>query len=68
MKKILNVIKKPFKYVLLMLNELKLVEWISARQTVQYTALVLVISIFIGIMIVVFDLGLLKGRGVLFDL
>ncbi|MBN2016191.1 preprotein translocase subunit SecE [Candidatus Dojkabacteria bacterium] len=60
--------KKLLRPITLTIKELKLVEWISFKQTVRYTLLVLVISFFIGIIIVVFDTILFRGRNIILEL
>jgi preprotein translocase SecE subunit len=60
--------KKLFKQISLIFKELKLVEWPSSKKTMQMTVLVLVISFFVGIIIVVFDTLLFKGRNIILEL
>ena len=64
-RKILKKISQPVAPVF---KELKLVEWISLKLTIQYTLLVLVISIMVGIIIIAFDVLFFQGRNVLLDL
>jgi len=68
MAKIKSFSKKIFRPISLIFKELRLVEWISAKKTFQYTLLVLVISFFVGIIIVVFDTIFFKGRNLLTEL
>lgn len=63
-----RLFKRLTQPIRLVLGELKLVEWISPKQTVRYTAFVLVISFAVGIMIVAFDFVFLKARSLLFIL
>ncbi|MBU0976335.1 MAG: preprotein translocase subunit SecE [Patescibacteria group bacterium] len=65
MKKIFKKITQPIN---LILKELKKVEWISFTQTVQYTFLILVISLFIGIIIVALDTVFFEGRNIIIEL
>ncbi|MDD3647239.1 MAG: preprotein translocase subunit SecE [Candidatus Dojkabacteria bacterium] len=65
MKKIIKRITQP---VTLILKEMKKVEWISFQQTVQYTFLILVISFFIGIIIVALDTVFFEGRNFIIEL
>jgi preprotein translocase SecE subunit len=60
--------KKLFKQIPLIFKELKLVEWPGSKKTMQMTLLVLVISLFVGIIIVVFDTLLFKGRNIILEL
>lgn len=61
-------IKKIVQPIKLILKELKHVEWISLKQTIQSTLLVLVISFMIGIIIVAFDVLFYQGRDVMLNL
>jgi preprotein translocase SecE subunit len=65
MKKIFKVITNPIK---LIARELKLVEWLTLKETMNYTLFVLVISVFVGIIIVVFDSVFFQVRNVILDL
>lgn len=55
----MNIITTTIKGII---NELKVVEWISWQETARLTAIVLVLSILIGIIIVAFDFLFLNGR------
>ncbi len=57
--------KKIFRPITLIFKELKQVEWISLKQTIQYTVLVLVISIFIAIITIAFDTIFYKARSII---
>jgi preprotein translocase SecE subunit len=63
-----SFIKKIINPLTLIAREMKLVEWISFKKTTNYTLLVLVISFFVGIIIVVFDVVLFKGRDIILTL
>lgn len=65
MKKIFRKITQP---ITLIFKELKKVEWISFKQTVQYTFLILVISFFVGIIIVALDTIFFEGRNIIIEL
>jgi len=65
MKSFIKKIINPFA---LIAREMKLVEWISFKKTTNYTLLVLVISFFVGIIIVVFDVVLFKARNIILTL
>ena len=65
MKSFIKKIINPFT---LIAREMKLVEWISFKKTTNYTLLVLVISFFVGIIIVVFDVVLFKARNIILTL
>ena len=60
--------KKLVQPITLVFKELKLVEWLSLKKTINSTLLVLVISICVGIIIVVFDFMLYQGRNLITDL
>jgi preprotein translocase SecE subunit len=62
------ILKRITQPITLIFKELRLIEWISAKETAQYTLLVLVISIAVGIIIVAFDLTFYEGRNLLIDL
>ncbi len=68
MNKVKKILKNIFQPIKLLIIELKLVEWPSLKVAVQSTALVLVISVFVGIIIVVFDTVLFEGRNFILDL
>ena len=68
MKKFKTIFKKLSQTIKLTLKELKLVEWLSWKATIQSTLLVLVISLLVGIIIVVFDTTLFEGRNIILDL
>jgi preprotein translocase SecE subunit len=68
MKKIKNLFKFITNPIRLIVRELKLVEWLTLKQTMNYTLFVLVISVFVGIIIVVFDTVFFNVRNVILDL
>jgi len=68
MKKVKIFFKKLYQSVKLTFKELKLVEWLSWKATIQSTLLVLVISLLVGIIIVIFDTTLFEGRNIILDL
>jgi len=62
MKNFLKKLINPFK---LIITELKLVEWLTLKQTVNSTLLVLAVSLFVGIMIVAFDIIFYRARNII---
>jgi preprotein translocase SecE subunit len=68
MIKIRRFVAKLFSPIGLIFKELKLVEWLSFKQTAQSTLLILVICAFVGIIIVAFDTVLFNIRNVIIDL
>lgn len=60
--------KKIFEQISFIFKELKIVEWPNSKKTMEMTLLVLVISLFVGIIIVVFDTFLFKGRNIILEL
>jgi len=68
MKKFKRFIKKITNPIRLVFKELKLIEWLSIKKTLYSTLLVLVISLFVGIIIVIFDTTLFKLRNVIIEL
>lgn len=62
MNKVISILKKVFSPVKLIYKELKLVEWLSLRQTMQSTLLVLALSLVIGIIIAGLDTVFFFGR------
>lgn len=68
MKKIKDFFKKIFNPIRLIVKELKLIEWLTFKKTLQSTLLVLVISLLVGIIIVIFDTTLFKLRNIIIEL
>ncbi len=60
-----KIVKKIFQPFILIIKELKQVEWLSFPESIRSSVLVLVISTFIGIIIVVFDIVFYKLRDIL---
>lgn len=68
MKKLKINLKNITQPIKLTFKELRLVEWLSWKATIQSTLLVLVISLLVGIIIVVFDTTLFELRNIVLDL
>lgn len=65
MNKLFNKITRPIR---LTFKELKRVEWLSFEETMKATMLVLVISFFVGIIIVVLDTAFFNARNFIIEL
>jgi len=59
---ILGVHKLIRGFFLKVFAELKLVEWLSAKDTVRYTVIVLIAAVLLGALIALLDFGFFKLR------
>jgi preprotein translocase SecE subunit len=66
-KSILNIPKTVYKFLINVANELKKVEWLNLKETIQLSTLVVAVIIFLAIFLTIADRLLNAGVGELLN-
>lgn len=66
-KSVLNIPKTVYKFLINVANELKKVEWLNLKETIQLSTLVVAVIIFLAIFLTIADRLLNAGVGELLN-